>query len=106
MRGRPHNARGFLLVHRNWYEIADEPNPLLRNAIVSTLNPDAFASSDRVQIVKQGYEVLEPSDEVPFAFTICECRPAHNPFDSLEDAQKFLRELGVKHPHVGFNPIG
>jgi hypothetical protein len=107
MRSHLHNARGFLLVHRNWYEILDEPNPLLRNAIVSTLNPDAFMSGERVRIVKQGFDVLEPSDEVPFAFTICECRPlAHQPFESLEDAQKFLRELGVKHPHIGFNPIG
>ena len=101
------NARGYLLIHRNWYELPDEPNPLKRNAIVSSLNPEAFETLDRAHIVKRSYEILEPPDVVPFAFTICECRPVGpHPFDSLEDAKHFLRDRGVKHPHVGFNPIG
>ena len=102
----PDNARGYLLVHRNWYEIPDEQNPLRRNAIVSTLNPEAF-ETEGVHIVKREFEVLEPPDVVPFAFTICECRPVGTrPFDTLEDAEDFLREHGVKHPRIGFNPIG
>jgi hypothetical protein len=103
----PDNARGYLLVYRNWYEIPDEPNPLRRNAIVSTLNPEAFEPGDGAQIVKRQYEVLEPPDVVPFAFTICECRPVGpRTFDTLEDAEHFLRDHGVKRPHIGFNPIG
>ena len=100
------NARGYLLIHRNWYELPDEPNPLKRNAIVSSMNPDAFEMTG-ARIVKRSYEILEPPDVVPFAFTICECRPASpHPFESLEEAETYLRKLGVKHPHLGFNPIG
>jgi hypothetical protein len=83
------NARGYLLIHRNWYELPDEPNPLKRNAIVSSLNPVAFEAAG-MQIVKRSYEILEPPDVVPFAFTICECRPVGpHPFDTLEDAEKY-----------------
>jgi hypothetical protein len=102
----PDNARGYLLVYRDWYELPDEPDPLRRNAIVSTLNP-AFQPSAGAQLVKRAFEVLEPVDVIPFAFTICECRPAaEHPFDTIEDAQDYLREHGVRHPHIGFNPIG
>lgn len=101
------NARGFLLIHRNWYELPNEPNPLRRNAIVSSLNPEAFESPDGAHLVKRSYEVLEPPNSVPFAFTICECRPAcPRPFETLEAAENYLRGRGVKRPQVGFNPVG
>ena len=100
------NSRGYVLVHRDWYEIPDEPDPLRRNAIISTLNPKAFVPAEGAQIVKRGFEVLAPSDEVPFSFTICECHPVGgHPFDTLEDACDFLEGQGVKNPKVGFNPV-
>jgi|SRR5882757_6616696 len=102
----PDNARGYLLIYHDWYEIPDEPNPLRRNAIVSTLNPDVFQPMEGAQLVKRGFQVLEPPDVVPFAFTICECRPVGDQsFNTFEDARDFLREHGVRHPRVGFNPI-
>lgn len=99
------NQRGYLLVHHDWYEFPDEPDPLRRNAIVSTLQAEAPPVG--AQIVKRGYQILEPLDVMPFAFTICECRPIQNhPFDSLDEAENCLRSRGVRRPHVGFNPIG
>jgi hypothetical protein len=101
------NARGYLLIYHDWYELPDEPDPLRRNAIVSTLNLNAFEPRDGAQIVKRSYEILEPPDTVPFAFTICECRPvAAHPFETLDDAHDHLRKLGVRHPRIGFNPVG
>jgi hypothetical protein len=103
--GSADNARGYILIHYDWYELEDEMDPLRRNAIVSTLNPHAFQLPANAQIVKRGYQVLEPADVTPFAFTICECRPVAHPFDTLEDALEFLEEHGVKQPRLGFNPI-
>jgi hypothetical protein len=102
-----HNARGYVLVYRDWYEDPDEPDMLRRNAIVSTLNPGAFKPSENAQIVKRGFAVLNLPDVLPLSFTICECPSVdHDPFDSLEDACTYLREHGVKRPRIGINPIG
>jgi len=101
------NARGYILLHSDWYELADEPDMLRRNAIVLTLNPDAYMPRDGVQVVKRGFAVLEPTNEIPAAYTICDCRAIEDgPFDTLEDAENYLRSHGVKHPRIGFNPIG
>ena len=100
------NSRGYLLIYRDWYELPDEPDPLRRNAIVSTLNPDAFHAHDGAQLVKRSFEILEPLDAIPFSFTICECRPVRDPFETLEEAESYLRQHGVKHPHIGFNHVG
>ena len=106
LRSQEENRRGYVLIHRDWYELPDEPDMLRRNVIVLTLN-DAFEPRTDAQIVKRGYEVLEPIPELPFAYTICDLRPVpHGSFDSLDDARQFLREHGVKHPRLGFNPIG
>jgi len=101
------NARGYVLIHSDWYELADEPDMLRRNAIVLTLNPAAYVPPDRAQVVKRGFAVLEPANEVPAAYTICDCRPVDDgSFDTLEDAHNYLRERGVRRPRIGFNPIG
>ena len=100
------NSRGYLLIYRDWYEIPDEPDPLRRNAIVSTLNLETFHAPEGAQLVKRAFEVLEPLDAMPFAFTICECRPVGRPFETLEEAEDYLHRHGVKKPHIGFNHIG
>lgn len=99
--------RAYLLVHQGWYEIPEELDPLRRNAKVTTLNPGAFAPSGDTQLVKHCYQVLQVPDELPFAFTICECRRVGEPhYDTFEEAQDFLRAHGVSDPRVGFNPVG
>jgi hypothetical protein len=97
---------GYVIVHQDWYEKPDEENPLLRNARISTLNPDFFVTWADARLVKHCFEVLEVMEGTPVEFTIGECSPvgqAH--YETLEDAQNYLRELGIKNPHMGFNPI-
>jgi hypothetical protein len=100
-------SRGYLLVRQDWYELPGESDPLKRNAIVSTLNPAAFALPEEARLVKHCFEVRAVPDETPFAFTICECPRVGAPhYDTLEDARDFLQEHGITDPQIGFNPTG
>jgi hypothetical protein len=99
------NARGYLLIHRDWYELTDEPDLLRRNAIVLTLNRAAYQPANGAQIVKRGFEILQLPNELPFAFTICDC-PEVGGFETMEDAENYLRAHGVRKPRLGLNPVG
>lgn len=82
--------------------VREEPDPLLRNARVSSLSPEGFAPG-----ATPGWSGLATRcwrwRSIPVEFTIGECRPVGEPrYDTLEAAQDYVRQLGAKDPEVGF----
>jgi len=99
--------RGYLIVHHDWYERPDEDDFLKKHAVVSTLDPDAFAPAGDTQLLKHSYRVLEVAEELPHEFTIGECRVIGEPhYETLAEAKEFVRRQGVAKPEIGFNPVG
>ncbi len=100
------NLRGYVIVRQDWYEHPAATDRLTRLAKISSLDPQPFLASDGVELVKHCYEVLAVPDTAPFGFTIGECRPVGEPhYDTLEEAQDYLREHGIGHPRLGFNEL-
>lgn len=98
--------RGYLIVHQEWYEQPQEKDPLLRNARISSLKPDAFIPGGDVRLLKHCYEVLAVTASIPVEFTIDECVAVGEPhYDTFEAARDYVRGLGIGDPQLGFNPV-
>lgn len=95
------NVVGYLIAYQNWYALpvgADFPG-----AGITSLDENASVGGEEAQLIKRTYQILE----VPAGggnITIGDCKPIGEPsYETLEDAQNELKELGIENPQVGYN---